>query len=144
MNPNFLFEATHDMYTSCLQLTGDIHEEVESQNRLLDRMVCELYFWLTVPNLGKTIPSSLFWVKSAVKSGQQHGHIEGYHVRNHGSIQDGNKQELLYCYYFYLHSSLEIAEHNSCYAGIWKEIKSENMCPCRVFHPLFFYSVLSH
>ncbi|KAJ6719446.1 BET1-LIKE SNARE 1-2 [Salix purpurea] len=45
MNPNFLFEATHDMYTSCLQLTGDIHEEVESQNRLLDRMfavqVCE-------------------------------------------------------------------------------------------------------
>ncbi|KAJ6313258.1 hypothetical protein OIU77_014711 [Salix suchowensis] len=38
MNPNFLFEATHDMYTTCLQLTGDIHEEVESQNRLLDRM----------------------------------------------------------------------------------------------------------
>lgn len=26
------------MYFTCYQLTGDIHEEVESHNRLLDRM----------------------------------------------------------------------------------------------------------
>jgi hypothetical protein len=37
------------MYTYCLQLTGDIHEEVESQNRLLDRMVYGLYFLIDSP-----------------------------------------------------------------------------------------------
>jgi hypothetical protein len=41
----FSFEATCDTYLSCLQLTGDKHEEVESQNRLLDWMVRGLYFW---------------------------------------------------------------------------------------------------
>ena len=37
---NLLFLAIKYLIAPCLQLTGDIHEEVEGHNRMLDRMVC--------------------------------------------------------------------------------------------------------
>ncbi|CAN0887285.1 Bet1-like SNARE 1-1, partial [Linum grandiflorum] len=40
-------DSLQDRVRFLKSLTGDIHEEVESHNRLLDRMVCGWYYSLT-------------------------------------------------------------------------------------------------
>jgi len=80
------------------QLTGDIHEEVESHNRVLDRMVHPVPLFLPCMFMVNKLPTDLL----VFYSGKWHGCIKGCPLWHYGPVQDGNKFLILFTSFFFM------------------------------------------